>query len=87
MTTTYRVIWLLKDGRRKYSTNGKGQPEVWTKEETDLLKQVKPAYSKDLSIFYTQKFSAVAVGETDLIDVVGFVTEDSKTNLTEGVLL
>jgi hypothetical protein len=78
----YKVIWILADGRKKYSSKS-GVPEEWTKNEIDILKLgIKlngyPYYDKDLEFFFPNEATANSFGFTDVIKVVNFELEEIK---------
>jgi hypothetical protein len=80
-----RIVWLLADGRKKYSSLH-GKPEAWSLREIESLTEIikesgNPGYAYGLTVFSTSVIKA-----DDIIEIIGFETEDYNLPLTEGIL-
>ncbi len=76
-----RIIHILEDGRRKYSTHN-GEIELWTKHEVENLKRNRAkygdgAYLADFSRYDIEaKNLRLRYPKAKIIKIVGFENED-----------
>lgn len=78
-----RVIWILENGRRKYSQKG-GKPELWSSEEIRTLIEPRKksndlgCYSPDYSFYFAAVSAAKNLGFEDCVKIVGYATQLSS---------
>jgi len=86
----YRLIWILADGRKKYSTK-RDEPEVWTDSEIEILKLAikqngKPVFDSDLFWFAPNRNTLLQFGYK-IIECVSYELEDINLPLRKDVIL
>jgi len=86
----YRLIWILADGRKKYSTNLRNEIQKWTARTIRILEEdFEPnryCFRDSLSIFHPNN-SQEDLDKGYAIAVEGFEIELFNTPLTDGVIV
>lgn len=86
-----RVIHLLKDGRKKYSTH-LGQIEKWEQSDIDAMIRCREKYGDSAFLADFSRYGVVAAELREkfpgarIIPVVGFETEDHDLPLRTDVI-
>jgi hypothetical protein len=86
-----RVIHILEDGRRKYSTH-QGEIEKWKPAEVEMLRHNRERYGDGAYLADFSRYAVVAdelrcrYPKSKIIRVVGFETEDHDLPLRTDVI-
>jgi hypothetical protein len=86
-----RVIHVLEDGRRKYSTH-QGEIEKWKPKEIEAMRRNRERYGDGAYLADFSRYGVVAselqarFPRTKIIRIVGFETEDHDRPLRKDVI-